>query len=176
MLALRLWSFIPGARSRLPRGAILPGVEWPKVVIEAEDFAAFRDLSAVAGHVVYRHGSRELALSPPEPEIVALALLTETVPGEAFRISGQVRLAGGQALELAYAVVPRDFDITGLSDDHIGPWLRLEPGASGDLAFDRAPSGRVEDLLLIARLPEDAGPGPAATALFQPIEVSLDHG
>lgn len=175
MLALRLWSYIPGARSSLPRAAILPGTTVPKVRIEAEDFAAVHDVSAVQGPVSFRPGSGELALAPPAAEIVALGLLSQVIPGEATRLAGQVRLEGDQALELAYAVVPRGFDLIDLSDDHIGPWLRLEPGAKGALDVARVPTGTTDDLLLIARLPEDAGPGPAA-ALFQPIEVSLDHG
>ena len=130
----------------------------------------------VAKWLIGTQALREAATLADDPEQVevldwAKGLVLRVAPGQTLtlrlpdkgrpgmaRLQGMVSVLGSDALaDLAYGV------------DDAPQWQRLTAAEPGQLHASFAPLTQVQDLILMARVPEDAPS--AAVVIFEPIEA-----
>lgn len=154
-LALRLWKFVPGTLAPMAPDAHGPGL--PKWLVSLDALREAAALAADPERVEVLDWAKGLVLRPAPGQTIAVRLPDFARPGMA-RLQGMVSVLGADALaDLAYAV------------DDAPQWQRLTAAEPGQLHARFAPLTQVQDLILMARVPDDAAS--AAVVIFEPIEA-----
>ena len=176
VLALNLWTYIPGAAAPLPAEGVAqlsdaPAVRWS---IGASSLRDAINLNLRDDLVEFTDWRKSLAVRPVSPKPSAVRLDNVARPGLLY-LRGGVKTEGefGPNVEYCYAIAPKAKRLTQrgtlpeFSAGMTSEWLRLRPNEWADLTlFLAKPLEEVCDLYLLSRLVDDAPPEEPVNACF----------
>lgn len=193
LLALRLWSCIPGVAAPAVSGGLMPGVtRLRQLHLSGEDLSAAVNLRPDNQPFLYLADSQALLLHV-SPAGLSAGLVAAAVPAGATHLSARImtRAEAGPPIEYAFGLWPAaeagaesgaesgasvlpDGRLPAFAPHHVTQWQRLAAMVESELHLPLpAPLAVPHDLCLMARLPEGVEDASWGWSTFAAIRVLL---
>lgn len=182
VIAMRIWSSIPGSMATLPVNGTLPlaGVrkKVERRVIDGSMLSTAESLTPDGNGSMYSEGGAAIQVHPM-PDGISAMCLRKSVPAETCQVSARIHTDSEDAQDVEYAIALLP------SSEKIGParldqmiqnlcseWVVLKPGARGEVHFfAKEPLQETYDLALLTRLSVRPGVNSYCWAKFDNIRL-----
>ncbi|WP_139257581.1 DUF6212 domain-containing protein [Natronohydrobacter thiooxidans] len=184
VLAMRLWTYLPGSMAPLPVDGILPAstneTDLRKCVLDSALLATVVNMTPESAASEYV-ADRAAIQVHPLPEDISAMCIRRGIPKGAVQVSANIHTASDQAQNIEYALglLPSSETAKPLTFDQTLPeqssdWVLLTPDSKGEVhLFMQEPLADVHDLVLMTRLAKRPGDAAYGWARFDNIRIQI---
>ena len=184
VLAMRIWTYLPGSMAPLPVNGILPSATSDtglcKRVLDSAMLATALNitLQSTGSEFLADHAAIQVH---PMPEGISAMCVRGAIPEGAVQVSARIYTASDQAQDIEYALALLPFLKTTKElvfdqtlPDLCSDWVMLKPDSKGEVhLFMQDPLAASHDLVLMTRLARRPGDTAYGWARFDNIRIFL---